>query len=230
MQYTKNQKYLKGNDTHYYIGLVLVGLGVLLFMMGEMMWIYIVPYQFFAATFMAMIGGLFICIPSAGAANEEEIDAEVKARTDELSARALEALPKNMKKQAESPTVVGQFILDRDNVIIRKGRKDGKYRSSLYSAAIIIFKTESVYVHLCTFSLVSDETNEITYDIPYMNKPKAEIEARDNVLINNKATVSLKELIITDNEETHIRIPVINSVLIDEICDKLNSEVKRFKA
>ena len=230
MQYTKNQKYLKGNDTHYYIGLVLVGLGVLLFMMGEMMWIYIVPYQFFVATFMAIIGGLLICIPSAGAANEEEIDAEVKARIDELSARAVDALPKNMKKQAESPTVVGQFILDRDNVIIRKGRKDGKYRSSLYSAAIIIFKTESVYVHLCTFSLVSDESNETTYDIPYTNKPKAEIEARDNVLINNKATVSLKQLIITDNEETNIRIPVINSVLIDEICDKLNGEVKRFKA
>ena len=230
MQYTKNQKYLKGNDTHYYIGLVLVGLGVLLFMMGEMMWIYIVPYQFFLATGMAIVGGLLICVPSAGAANEEEIDAEVKARIDELSARALEALPKNMKKQAESPTVVGQFILDRDNVLIRKGRKDGKYRSSLYSAAIIIYKTESVYVHLCTFSLVSDEINEITYDIPYMNKPKAEIEASDNVLINNKATVSLKQLIITDNEEINIRIPVINSVLIDEICEKLNSEVKRYKA
>ena len=229
MNYTKNQKYLGGNDTHYYVGLTLVVLGVLLFMMGEMMWIWIIPYQFFVAVLLAIIGGLLICIPSAGAANEEEIDAEVKARIDELSARALEALPKNMKKQAESPTVVGQFILDRDNVIIRKGRKDGKYRSSLYSAAVIMFQKESIIIRQSTFSLITDEASEMAYDIPYTNMPSAIVETHDIFLQAKKTKLQIKELQITDNEETKIIIPVINSVLIDEICEKLNSEVKRSK-
>ena len=43
MNYAKNKKYLGGNDTHYYIGLGLVIVGVLLFILVEIGWIFIVP-------------------------------------------------------------------------------------------------------------------------------------------------------------------------------------------
>ena len=228
MNYAKNKKYLGGNDTHYYIGLGLVILGVLLFMLGEMMWIFIVPYQLFVASFLALIGALLICIPSAGASNEEEIDKYVKDKIDTLTSRVTESMPKSKNQTQESPTVVGNYIFDKEDIIIRKGRKDGKYRSSLYSAAVISYKKESVYIHQCTFSLVSDVTSENVYDIPFSEKPEAAIS--EETLNLNKRAIKIKRLNISDEQGTKITIPVINSVLIDEICDKLNTITKRYKA
>ena len=225
MNYSKNKKYLKGNDACYYTGLCLVILGVLLFLIGEMMWIFIVPYQFFVSIILALVGALFICIPSAGASNEEEIDKFVKDKIDALSSLVIESMPKSKNQTQESPTVIGNYILDKEDIIIRKGRKDGKYRSSLYCVAVISYKKESVYIHQCSFSLVSDVTSENIYDMLYSDKPKAMIG--EDILNLNKRSVKIKNLQVSDDKGTRIAIPVINSVLIDEICDKLNLMVKK---
>ena len=105
-----------------------------------------------------------------GTSLEEEIDKYVKDKIDTLTSRVTESMPKSKNQTQESPTVVGNYIFDKEDIIIRKGRKDGKYRSSLYSAAVISYKKESVYIHQCTFSLVSDVTSENVYDIPFSEK------------------------------------------------------------
>ena len=46
-------------------------------------------------------------------------------------------------------------------------------------------------------------------------------------LQDKKLTVKIQELHITDKDGTEIIVPVINSVIIDEFCEKLNSEVKK---
>ena len=227
MHYTKNQKYFKGNDTHYYIGLVLVGLGVILFMMGEMMWIYIVPFQLFVATAMAIVGGLFISIPSSGASNEEEIDNQIKQITNEMILYTTDTIRKEEKKEPEIPILLGNYIFE-EGVLVRSGRKDGKYRTSLYSAVVIAFKKESVFIYQSKFSLIEDQKKNDIAGIDYKSEPRASIGSRDYVLANNKK-VTMREMIIENRDGLVISFPVMNSIIVDELREKLNDMVLRKK-
>ena len=77
------------------------------------------------------------------------------------------------------------------------------------------------------FSLISDKSEENSYEIPYENIPKAIVREKNVYLQDKKLTVKTQELHITDKDGTEIIVPVINSVIIDEFCEKLNSEVKK---
>lgn len=226
MNYKKNRKYLSGSDTLHYIGLGLAILGGVLILIGEMFWIFIIPYQYYVALALAAIGGILVLISSAGAANLDEIDAQIKEKTDALIKDTEELIPKNKARQTEAPVLLGNFILEGDDVIVRKS-KDGKYRSSLYSAAAVLYKKESICVSQHIFSLISDKSEENSYEIPYENIPKAIVREKNVYLQDKKLTVKTQELHITDKDGTEIIVPVINSVIIDEFCEKLNSEVKK---
>ena len=227
MNYIGNKKYLKSNDVHFYIGWALIAIGSIFFLMGEFLWIYIVPYQFFVSIICLIFGAIVEFVPKAGCTSEEDIDRAVKDKTDKLCEKVTAIVGKSILKQGERPAVIGNYLLDRTDVIVRKGRKDQKIRSSVYSSAVIAFKKESIYIHQNTFSLISDEETETATDIPYANCPKAVIEEREAVLSEKaKTRIKVRELHITDNSNLQLKICVVNSMLIDEICEKLNAQVK----
>lgn len=226
MNYKKNLKYLKGTDTLYYLGLGIAILGGVLFLMGEMLWIFFIPYQYYVAIALATIGGLLVFIPSAGRASAEEIDSQIKNQTDELVSYTEDLIPKSKTRQPESPMLFGDFNLEGDGVLVRRS-KDGKYRSSSYTAATVFYKKESLHVCTESFSIVSDDRQRLSYEISYADQPEAVVEDKEVYLSDKKLTVKTKELQISDNAGTDIHIPVQNSVVIDEFCEKLALTVKK---
>lgn len=228
MNHIKNLKYLKSNDIHFYVGWSLLILGLILFVVGEFFWLYILPFQFFFSIGFIIIGVAVAFVPSATRSKDEDLDTIIKQHTDELCKKTSENLEKKLKNPTEMPLILGRYVLEGEGVIIRKGRKDQKYRSSLYSGAIIAFKKDSLYILQNTLSLISDEKSQKVIDIPYSSQPRAWVEEYvTDLLTKNGSTKKEYLLIIDDCEGNEIKIPVINSMIIDEFCENLNKEVIR---
>ncbi len=226
MNYEKNRKYLMDTDGHYYAGLLISIIGVLLFVLGWM-WLYIIPYQFFVALGLVIIGAIIAFAPSAGSANEDEFDREVKKNIESYEEKVIELFTKKGKKQTPEIVTIGNYIFDKEAVLCRKSRKDGKYRTSEYSTSIVVLDQESFCIYNSEFSAVSEEKKENVYEIRYDSAAKIEIETREHkVTGKNEYTVKINELKIKYGE-CDITIPVINSVLIDDLCDKIKIKSKK---
>lgn len=230
MNHIKNLKYLKSNDIHFYVGWILLILGLVLFVIGELLWLYIIPFQFFISIIFIIIGAVVAFVPSTTRSKDEDLDLAIKVFTDELCKNTVKSLEKKLKNPLEMPMVLGRYLLEGENVIVRKGRKDQKYRSSLYSGAIIAFKKDSIYILQNTLSLISEEKSQITTDILYADNPTARVEeCITNVSIKNSASKKEHLLIINDGNNNEIVIPIVNSMIIDEFCERLNKEVQASK-
>ncbi len=226
MNYEKNKKYLNDTDGHYYIGIIMVVAGALLFLVGVVGG-WFIPYQLYVASAILVIGAIIAFVPSIGTSNEDEFDRYIKKNIDELEEKVKDELLKKDKKQTVEPESVGNYIFDTEGALYRKSRKDGKYRTSVYSATTFVFRKESLYIKNITFSTVNDEKTESTYDIRYDSVPKIDIVSRAHKLTGKTSyTVKIHEIVIK-NEEYSITIPVISSVYIDELCEKINIQVKK---
>ena len=176
MNHIKNLKYLKSNDIHFYSGWILLILGLVLFVIGEFFWFYILPYQFFISIGFIMLGGMIAFIPSATRSKDEDLDFAIKKYVEDMSVKVVNDLEKKLKNSTEPPIVFGRYLLDGEGVIVRKGRQDQKYRSSIYSGAIIAFKKDSLYILQHTVSLISNDEGQRVMDIPYSDNPQARVE------------------------------------------------------
>ncbi len=222
MNYIENKKYLKSNDLHFYIGWCLLGVGVFLFVVGELFWLYILPYQWIFSILAIIAGALTAFLPRMNRGTEESLDEAVKKTNDELCQIVLTTLEKKLKNKGEPPAVVGHYLLSGKDLIIRKGRKDEKVRSSRYTTALLSFTKDELHILQSTFSLISDESSQQVYEIPYQHAPHALIEEVHLTL--PKGSYLQKELVILENEHEIVRIPVENSVFVDELCRRINTE------
>lgn len=227
MNHIKNLKYLKSNDIHFYVGWAILIIGLILFVVGEVFWLYILPFQFFFSIGFIIIGSIVTFVPSATRSKDEELDEDIKKYTDELCKKISDNLEKKLKDPTETPLVLGRYILEGEGVIIRKGRKDQKYRSSLYKGGIIAFKKDGLYILQTTLSLISNEQSERVIEIPYSNMPTAKIEEQIiNLLTESELRKKEYLLHIEDNVGNEITLPIVNSMIIDEFIKSLEKEVK----
>ena len=229
MNHIKNLKYLKSNDLHFYIGWSILILGLILFVLGEILWLYILPFQFFFSLGFIITGAVVTFVPAAGRATEEELDNEIKAHTEHLCQKTSSALEKLMLYRDETPTVVGRYVLEGDGIIVRRGRRDQKYRSSLYKGAVIAFKKNALYVMTTNLSLVDGQKSENVVEFPYTSHPEATVEESFvDSLTKNGIRKRAYTLTIKDDNNS-VSIPIENSVVIDELCEKLSRSVRTAK-
>ncbi len=230
MIYEKIKKYLKDTDGHYYTGIILMGIGGVLFFLRAIREAFL-PYQFYISSVIFVVGVLIAFLPSAGSANEDDIDREVKSRIDVLETKVIEELSKKDKKKKAEPETIGNYIYDMEDVLYRKSRRDGKYRTSVYSAASIVFRAESLYIKQITFSIISeDEYSEQTYDIRYDSRPTVEVITKEHKFTGKtKYSAKIHDLIIKDADNV-ITIPVVNSVNIDDLCDRIKIQINKYRS
>ena len=220
MNYIENKKYLKSNDLHFYIGWCLLVVGVALFVVGELFWLYILPYQWIFSILAMIAGALIAFLPRMNRGTEEGLDEAVKKINEELCGTVSHTLEKKLKNKGEPPFVVGHYQLSGTDLLLKKGRRDEKYRSSRYTTALISFTKDGLYILQSTFSLISDESSRQVFEIPYQNSPRASIE--EVRLTLPKGTYLQKELVIFDNGREIVRVPVENSVFVDDLCKRIN--------
>lgn len=225
MNYIENKKYLKSNDLHFYIGWIILVAGLVLFVMGELFWIYILPYQWIISIALLIVGALVTFLPRVGRGSEESMDQEVKVHCEKLSESTVTALGKKLKNQGEAPSLIGHYLLEGENLLLRSGRKDEKIRSSRYIGASIAFTKEGIYILKSDFSLISNEESQTVTEISYQDHPEGRIEEKELQIAGKR--VKIKELVLLAQGVERIRITTENSVFVDELCQRINVESQR---
>ena len=225
MNCIENKKYLKSNDLHFYIGWFLLAFGIVLFALQEFWWIFIVPYQWIVSILLMIVGAVVAFVPRINRASEESLDEQVCKIGDEMAKKNEEILGKRQKNPGEGATVVGNYLLSGEGLLVRRGRKDGRYRSSRYACAAFSFAKEGLYILTRTFSLISNEDAPQVIEIPYTAAPVAQIEERNLALSGGR--YRQKELVVLENGCERLRIPVENSVFVEDLCQRISSEAKR---
>ena len=74
MDYNKNIRYFKSSDAHFYIGIVVLAVGAILFLLSQAFWLYLIPYQPVVGLFVAVIGAVIAWVPRSLRSSEKDID------------------------------------------------------------------------------------------------------------------------------------------------------------
>lgn len=228
MNFKKNKNYFLGGDIHFFIGIALALIGAALLFMG-FMWIYIIGYYLQNALSIALIaGGVALAyIPRMTRSSDEQLEADIAARMKQNAESAVNYLGKDIKDEYEDPIVLGHYIYEGDDVLIRRALKDGRYHSSLYSGTVVAFRKKGVYVSKEIFSLISEYSSRETADIPFSDEPHAFVETVDYVIpTGDSPKRQMSEFVITVGGEEKIRVQAKNTVILDELCNRINDAVK----
>ena len=222
MDYKKNLKYLKSNDVIFYIGSIPLIFGIVLFALARLFRVYIIPFQSLSGMLLAALGLALMYVPPSMHSNEDDLDNAVESHMNKLLNDTVNVLEKKLKTSVEPPVVLGRYVLDADGAIVRKGRKDQRYRSSLYSGAVIAFKKDGFQVVQSTLSLISDQNDQRVSEFCFADRPTAETAERMTALKGQGGMMKREyDLVISDGKGNEIRIPIVDSVLIDDLCERI---------
>lgn len=226
MDYERNLKYYKSNDKHFYTGIIILGVGVLILAIGELLGFRIFRGQTSVALTIMGIGALIAFLPSSKRANEHEIDDAVLRATDKYDEEVAENVNITLSRRIK-PVLFGEFVYDGDDVLVRRGLSDRKYRSSKYVASALLFTKDGVYISQKTFSLIEDNTAETDMEFVFEYLDEVYAVQEERVFGEDKVKVSF--FVIKEDGEEKARIPVKYNAMVDKVCDDVNNAIKEAK-
>ncbi len=226
MDYERNLKYYKSNDKHFYTGIIILGIGVLIFAVSELLGFRLFHGQTSVAMTIMGIGAIIAFVPSSKRSNEHEIDNAVLRSTDKYDEEVAENVNITLSRRIK-PVLFGEFIYDGEDVLVRRGLSDRKYRSSKYVASALLFTKDGIYISQKTFSLVEDSTVET--DMEFVFEYLDEVYAVQEERVFGEDKVKIAFFVIKENGEEKARIPVKYNAIVDRVCDDVNNAIKEAK-
>jgi hypothetical protein len=229
MDYGKNLKYFNSTDKLFYIGLPILIVGAIL-VVCELLWFFFMPYQMLIGLAIAILGAALAFIPRSLRANEKDIDAIVSAMTDGYAKEVTENL--GLEKQILRmipPTVIGNYIYDEKDILMRRGKDDRKCRTSKYRAAAVICTKNGMVISQKTFSLIDETVTETLYeflfaDIDSLSVVDNEIRHKDGTKIKDS------RLILTENGKEVLNLPTVHVIAVDRLCEDINRMIASAKS
>ena len=229
MDYGKNLKYFNSTDKLFYIGLPILIVGALL-VVCELLWFFFIPYQMFIGLAIAVLGAALAFVPRSLRASEKDLDAIVSAMTDGYAKEVTENL--GLEKQilrTIPPTVIGNYIYDEKDILMRRGKDDRKCRTSKYSAAAVICTKNGVLISQKTFSLIEEATKETLYEFLFADIDS--LTVIDNELRHEDGTkIKDSRLVITENGKEVLNLPTVHVIAVDRLCEDINRMIASAKS
>jgi hypothetical protein len=226
MDYERNLKYYKSNDKHFYTGIIILGIGVLILAIGELLGFRLFRGQTSVALTVMGIGALIAYVPAGKRSNETEIDNAVLRATDKYEEEVAENVNITLSRRIK-PVLFGDFVYDGEDVLLRRGLSDRKYRSSKYVASALLFTNDGVYISQKTVSLIEDNTTET--DMEFVFEYLDEVYAVQEERIFGDDKVKISFFVIKENGEEKARIPVKYNAFVDKVCDDVNNAIAEAK-
>ncbi len=226
MNYEKNKKYFKSNDKHFYAGIILIAISALSFAL-EFIGIYIFSYAF--QFLLIGVGACVAFIPRAMRTSESELDSIVEAKTRKYAEEKVEeAGLERMLSRRIKPCTLGAYVFGGENVLVRRGKDDRRYRTSLYTATALIFTDHGVYAAQKTFSFIEEaesetETQFLYEELDGVNMLEEEISLADG----GKAKACT--LVFTCEGKEALRVPAKGDYAAQSLCEEINHAVAEAK-
>ena len=227
MNYSKNIRYFKSSDLHFYIGLALLAVGVILVLLGWFFWIYFLPFQQGIGLALALVGAIIAWVPRALRADEKDLDACIETAVKEYSDSVLDYVGVS-KTSGIVPLMVGGHEFEADGILMRRGKDDRKFRSSLYTAAAFVFTGKGLCVCCKTFSLVDSTVRDSRKDFTYQELDGVSIVNESKKL--DGVTTTVVGLAISVGGKEVMRVPASQSAVLDKLCEDINRTIAGEKA
>ena len=226
MEYERNLKYYKSNDKHFYTGIIILGIGVLLFAIGNLLGFRMFRAQTPVAMTIMGIGAIIAFLPSSGRSNEHDIDNAILRMTDKYDEEVAENVNITLSHRIK-PVLFGEFVYDGEGVLVRRGLSDRKYRGSEYLASALLFTNDGIYISQKRFSLIEEKTVET--DMEFVFEYMDEVYTVQEERIFGEDKVKLYFFVIKEEGEEKARIPVKYNAIVDRVCDDVNNAILEAK-
>lgn len=228
MNYEKNIKYFKSNDKHFYTGVILAALGVICFICPYV-GLYFLPYHEFTSLAIAAIGAAVAFIPCSFRASESELDGIIEEKTKKYAEETAEnAGISHMLSRKIRPCTLGGYVFEGENVLVRRGKDDRHYRSSLYTATALVFTNDGIYASQKTFSLIEDSESESDAEFFYDELENAFVSEEEATLADG-AKAKTCFVVFTCGGKEIFRAPAKSSYALTALCDDINHEIAEIK-
>ena len=217
-EYRQNANYFLRSETMKFVGIGLFALAIVLFFFG---WGYL-SYVAMSISFCA--GLTLLLLSTFSRSSEADIDVYI-----EKNMRGVEAKPQNEKvfsrrQLKQIPVFASEGYEFSEGLMLKKG-KDSSVRSSKYTKTVIYPLDTALLVCYRTVSLISDEVNDKSLEIPYSDITSFRTNHEEMRLSFGKGSFDIKKntLVIESKISSPISLPVQESTKIDELVEKINA-------
>ena len=229
MDYNKNIRYFKSSDAHFYIGIAVLAVGAILFLLSQAFWLYLIPYQPVVGFFVAVIGAVIAWVPRSLRSSEKDIDGVITGQTADYAEAVAESLGISKSQMSgKAPILVGGYEFSAEPLYFRRGKDDRKYRTSLYTAAAMIFTKTGICISRKSFSLVENLTSENMMEFFYSDLDGASVTNEDMTLPDG-TRVELVWFVLSSGGKEALRIPATQSAVLDKLCGDINYAIAQQK-
>lgn len=229
MDYERNLKYFNSTDKLFYIGLPILILGAIL-VVCHLFWFYFLPYQMIIGLIVAVLGAAIAFIPRSRRANEKELDAIITAMTEGYANEITEKL--GLGKQiirSTPPIVIGNYVYDEEDVLIRRGKDDRKCRTSRYSAAAVICTQSGIVISQKTFSLIDETATETLHELLFTDLESVGI-VDEELKYEDGANIKNSKMILQANDHEPLALPTVHVIAVDRLCEDINRMIASAKS
>ncbi len=230
MNYEKNKKYFASNDKHFYVGLSLIAVGVV-FLACTFIGFYLLSYYVQGVTgfIFAAVGAGVAFIPRSLRTSESELDAIVEAKTKKYAEeKAEEAGLERMLSRRIRPCTMGAYVFEGENVLVRRGKDDRRYRTSLYTATALIFTDHGVYAAQKTFSFIEEAESETEAQFLYEELDGVSM-LEEEISLADGGKAKTCALVFTCGGKEALRVPTKGDYAAQSLCEDINHAVAEAK-
>jgi hypothetical protein len=230
MDYQKNQKYFDSNDKHFYVGLGILALGVVLFALTVFFDVRFMPFQEALIMIIVAAGAAVAFVPRSLRSNENDLDTYVLEKCDKYDEIVVsEKNITDLITRRLKPVIVGDYVFEGENFVYRNGKDDRRYRSPIYKASALIFTEAGIYVSMKTFSLVDASEKEDVAQFVYEDMDGLST-AEGEIALPDGSKIRTCFIVFSENGKEALRIPAKRGAETDRLCDDVNhyiSDVKK---
>ena len=229
MNYQKNLKYFESNDKHFYTGLGILGVAVILFALTVFFHVRMFRFQEVAIMVIAAAGAITAFVPLSYRSSEAEIEEAIAQKTAGYEERVIDStgitglIPGKLKS-----TVTGDYVYDAEGIILRKGKDDRKYRSTLYKSCALIFTKYGIYVAQKVFSLIEDKEVEESAQFGYDELDGVSVVDKE-IGVGEGVSIKMTFLVFIENGKEALYVPIKSGATTDRFASDINHYIEEVK-
>lgn len=201
------------------LGIGMMAAGALILWLGISYWAYI------SAPFLLFIGFAIFVYGNIGRGNETMANDLVKKETEKVTFPELtDALRKRTPSEPQE-FEFGGYEMKRG--LFFKKKKDASLLSSEYTYAKMILLKDAFYVKKLTFSLISEEKDLQTFDIPFDSIRSISV-ARDAFFVGtgekNQYRAKTCFIVISYGENEELLLPTPDNAYVEDLAETLTKK------
>jgi hypothetical protein len=203
-------------------GLKTLGLGMLI--VGFVgVWMTFSYFVYLASIALLAAGVILFLVGNIGRSTEADIMQEIKRRSEGIDFSETETERSFHRRVPENQEILDFSGFSFSDGVLLKKRKNGSVCSSEYFVARMLLLTDAFYVKTRKFSLISDQKDEASVEIPFASVEDVTVvrESKDMTCDGKGYTVKLCHLVTVYDGGKKLCLPAPDDVYVDQLAERL---------